>query len=237
MRSHPRLHIGQYPSFLDSPPRSCYHQYMPHEQIAPTKSNLLKVKERLNIAREGYDLLEQKREILISELMRKIEMVKILERDLDKRVETAYPGLKRMLVVVGRERANKLAENVSYRYELTEKTVISAGMKLPGLDIELPSVDIKYSPVNSFAECDETVIEFFELLKICAELAAVRTIVWRLAREVKRTQRRVNALEKMVIPVACETKTYIESVLEERERDAFFTSKLLKKKGVSTSAT
>ena len=104
---------------------------MAHEQIAPTKSNLLKTKERLNIAREGYDLLEQKREILISELMRKIEMVKILERDIDKRVETAYPSLKRMLVVVGRERANKLSENISYRYDLTEKVVISAGMKLP----------------------------------------------------------------------------------------------------------
>jgi len=204
---------------------------MAHEQIAPTKSNLLKIKERLNIAREGYDLLEQKREILVSELMRKVELVKILERDLDKRVETAYPSLKRMLVVVGRERAHKLAQNISYRYELREKKVVSAGMKLPGLDIELPNIEIKYSPVNSFAECDETVLEFFELLKICTELAAVRTIAWRLAREVKRTQRRVNALEKMVIPEAVETKTYIEGVLEERERDAFFTSKLLKKKG------
>ena len=203
------------------------------ELVAPTKSNLLKVKEKLSIAQEGFDLLEQKREILISELMRKIELVKILERDLDKRVETAYPSLKRMLVIVGRERAHKLSQNISYRYELKEKQVVSAGMKLPSLDIELPPIDIKYSPVNSFAECDETVLEFFELLKICTDLAAIRTIVWRLAREVKRTQRRVNALEKMVIPTASETKTFIESVLEERERDAFFASKLLKKKGES----
>ena len=206
---------------------------MAREQIAPTKSNLLRVKERLNIAREGYDLLEQKREILVSELMRKVEQVKILERDLDARVETAYPCLKRMLIVVGRERAQRLAQNVSYRFELEEKQVVAAGMKLPGLEVRLPATDLKYSPVNSFAECDETVLEFFELLKICTELAAIRTIAWRLAREVRRTQRRVNALEKMVIPTASETKTYIESVLEERERDSFFTSKLLKKKGVS----
>ena len=39
---------------------------MAREQIAPTKSNLIKVKERLAIALEGYDLLEQKREILCS---------------------------------------------------------------------------------------------------------------------------------------------------------------------------
>jgi len=207
---------------------------MAREQIAPTKSNLLKVKERLNIAREGYDLLEQKREILVSELMRKVEQVKILERDLDKRVETAYPCLKRMLVVVGRERAQSLAQNVSYNFEVNEKQVIAAGMRLPGLEVRIPNRELKYSPVNSFAECDETVLEFFELLKICTELAAIRTIAWRLAREVRRTQRRVNALEKMVIPTASETKVYIESALEERDRDSFFTSKLLKKKGVST---
>ena len=209
---------------------------MAREQIAPTKSNLIKVKERLNIAREGYDLLEQKREILVSELMRKVEQVKILEREMDKRVDTAYPCLKRMLVKIGRERAQRLAQNVTYNFVLREKQVVSAGMKLPGLEVDLPATDIKYSAVNSFAECDETVLEFFELLKICTELAAIRTIALRLAREVRRTQRRVNALEKMVIPAASDTKIYIESVLEERDRDSFFTSKLLKKKGVSTQA-
>ncbi|MCL2175755.1 MAG: V-type ATP synthase subunit D [Treponema sp.] len=208
---------------------------MMREQIAPTKSNLIKIKERLNLAQEGYELLEQKREILVSELMRKVELVKILERDLDKRVQTAYPCLKRMLVTVGRDRANKLAENISYNFETREKLVLTAGMKLPGIEVEIPSMELKYSPANSFAECDETVVEFFELLKICTELAGIRTIAWRLAREVRRTQRRVNALEKMVIPAASETKVYIESVLEERERDSFFTSKLLKKRGAGTA--
>ncbi|MDR0486833.1 MAG: V-type ATP synthase subunit D [Treponema sp.] len=210
---------------------------MAREQIAPTKSNLLRVRERLAVAEEGYDLLEQKREILVTELMRKVEQVKLLERDLDASVKTAYPCLKRMLVVVGRERAQRLAQNVSYRFELKEKQVVVAGMRLPGLEVQLPSAELKYSPVNSFAECDETVLEFFELLKVCTEIAAIRTIAWRLAREVRRTQRRVNALEKMVIPTARETRTYIEAELEERERDSFFTSKLLKKKGVSTAAS
>jgi V/A-type H+-transporting ATPase subunit D len=203
---------------------------LPREQIAPTKSNLIRVKERLDTALEGYDLLEQKREILVMELMAKVEEVKILERDLDARLATAYPSLKRMLIVAGRERAEKLSRNIRYQFELTEKRVIAAGMSLPGLDIKLPNMELKYSPANSFAECDETVLEFFGLLKVLTELAAVRTIAWRLAREVRKTQRRVNALEKMVIPAARESKTYIESALEERDRDAFFTSKLLKRK-------
>ena len=203
---------------------------MSREHIAPTKSNLIRVKERLNTALEGYDLLEQKREILVMELMRQVEQVKILERDLDARIAVAYPCLKRMLVIVGRERAEKLAGNIRYAYNLTEKKVAVVGMNLPGLEIRLPKAELKYSPANSFAECDETVLEFFNLLKVLTELAAVRTIAWRLAREVRKTQRRVNALEKMVIPVARETKIYIESALEEKDRDSFFTSKLLKRK-------
>ncbi|MDR1899568.1 MAG: V-type ATP synthase subunit D [Treponema sp.] len=203
---------------------------MPREQTAPTKSNLIRVKERLATAEEGYDLLEQKREILVMELMQKVEQVKMLERDLDARVASAYPVLKRMLIVAGRERADRISEHIRYPFELREKPVQAAGMTLPGLEIHLPEAELKYSPANSFAECDETVLEFFELLKICTELAAVRTVAWRLAREVRKTQRRVNALEKMVIPTARETRVYIESALEERDRDSFFTSKLLKRK-------
>jgi V/A-type H+-transporting ATPase subunit D len=203
---------------------------MAREQIAPTKRNLIRAKERLATAQEGYELLEQKREILVMELMRKVEQVKLLERDLDRRLATAYPCLKRMLVTVGRERADKLSQNIVYRFDLREKRVALAGMNLPSLEVRLPNAELKYSPANSFAECDETVLEFFELLKILTELAAVRTIAWRLAREVRKTQRRVNALEKMVIPTARDTKIYIEASLEEKDRDAFFSSKLLKRK-------
>jgi V/A-type H+-transporting ATPase subunit D len=190
----------------------------------------MRIKERLAVAEEGYELLEQKREILVMELMRHVEQVKILERDLDKRIATAYPAFKNMLIIVGHERADHISRNIRYSYELREKRVTLAGLSLPSLEVTMPKAELKYSPANSFAECDETVLEFFELLKILTELAAVRTIAWRLAREVRKTQRRVNALEKMVIPSARETKHNIEAALEEKERDAFFSSKLLKRK-------
>jgi len=207
---------------------------MAREQIAPTKSNLLRVKERLATAMEGYDLLEQKREILVMELMQKVEQVKLLEKDMDACIETAYPALKRMLIAAGRERADRLSRGIKYRFELEEKRVMCAGMKLPSLEVRLPGAELKYSPANSFAECDETVLEFFKMLKVLTELAAVRTIAWRLAREVRKTQRRVNALEKLVIPSARDTKVYIEAAIEERDRDSFFTSKLLKRKAGKT---
>ena len=60
---------------------------MARYDVPPTKSSLFSVKEQLSIAREGFELLEQKREILVMELMRMVEEVKLLERDLDKRVD------------------------------------------------------------------------------------------------------------------------------------------------------
>jgi V/A-type H+-transporting ATPase subunit D len=82
--------------------------------------------------------------------------------------------------------------------------------------------------MNSFADSDETASEFTALLELIARMAGLRAIVWRLAKEVRRTQRRVNALEKMVIPESKAIKSFIEASLEEREREAVFSTKLLK---------
>jgi len=94
--------------------------------------------------------------------------------------------------------------------------------------VELPERQLFYSFMDSFADTDKVMSEFFELLELLTEMASIRTIVWRLAMEVKKTQRRVNALDKMVIPQARDTKNYIESVLEERERENVFVLKNLK---------
>ena len=58
--------------------------------VAPTKSNLLAIKEQLVSAQNGYELLEQKREILVMELMHMVERVKLLESEMDKEYAKAY---------------------------------------------------------------------------------------------------------------------------------------------------
>jgi V/A-type H+-transporting ATPase subunit D len=196
--------------------------------IAPTKSNLLAIKDQLSIAKDGYELLEQKREILVMELMRMVEKVKLYERDIEKRIETAYPALKDMLMAVGGDRAERISHAVNYTFTITEKPVTLAGMRFSSIASEMPKPQLFYSFMGTFADIDKVVVEFFELLSLLTEMAAIRTIVWRLAAEVRKTQRRVNALDKMVIPQTTETKTYIESLLEERERENVFVLKALK---------
>jgi V/A-type H+-transporting ATPase subunit D len=201
---------------------------MARYDVPPTKSSLLGVKEQLAVAQEGFELLEQKREILVMELMRMVEEVKLLERDMDKRIDSAYATLRRMIVRVGRETAREISTGIEFEYVVHEKQGKLMGIPLPTIDMSMPRMDLKYSFMGTYSFCDRTMLEFFELLKLIARMAEIRTMVWRLAKEVRKTQRRVNALEKIVIPDVQETKKFIEGVLEEREREVFFVQKILK---------
>ncbi len=198
--------------------------------IAPTKSNLLSIKEQLSVAQNGYELLEQKREILVMELMRIVEQVKLLEKQIDSTVEQAYPALKNMLKIVGGDRVERIGHSVKYDFHIKETRVNTGGMNFDSIEVELPKQQLFYSYLGSFADSDKVMVEFFKLLSLLTQMASIRTIAWRLANEVKKTQRRVNALDKLVIPQNRETKTYIESVLEERERENTFVLKALKKR-------
>ena len=201
---------------------------MPRIDVPPTKSSLFSVKDQLAIAHEGFDLLEQKREILVIELMRMVEQVKLLERDMDKRIETAYGSLRRMILLVGRQTAQEISAGIRFDYSVRQKQGRLMGIPLPTVEMQIPRIELKYSFMSTYGACDSTLLEFFELMKLIARMAEIRTMVWRLAREVRKTQRRVNALEKIVIPDTEATRKFIEGVLEEREREVFFVQKMLK---------
>ena len=198
--------------------------------IAPTKSNLLITKEQLAVSTNGYELLEEKREILVRELMRLVEQVKMLEDEIQQAIDLAYPAFKRMLMIDGADQVERIAHAIHYDFDMIEKVVVVGGMQFETIEVELPKKELFYSALGTYANTDDVIVKFFNLLTLLTQMASIRTIVWRLAEEVKRTQRRVNALDKMIIPHATETIKYIESVLEERERENVFVLKALKKK-------
>ena len=201
--------------------------------IAPTKSNLLTTKEQLAVSTNGYELLEEKREILVRELMRLVEQVKLLEDDIEQAIDQAYPAFKRMLMIDGADQVERIAHAVHYDFDMLEKTVVVGGMQFETIEVELPQKELFYSFLGTYANTDDVIVKFLNLLSLLTQMASIRTIVWKLAEEVRRTQRRVNALDKMIIPQATETIKYIESVLEERERENVFVLKALKKKKLS----
>ena len=198
--------------------------------IAPTKTNLLTTKEQLAVSTNGYELLEEKREILVRELMSLVEQVRLLEDEIEKAIEEAYPAFKRMLMIDGADEVERISHAIHYDFEMIEKNVTVGGMQFETIEVELPQKELFYSFMGTYANTDAVIIKFLNLLSLLTQMASIRTIVWRLAEEVKRTQRRVNALDKMIIPQASQTIKYIEGVLEERERENVFVLKALKRK-------
>lgn len=199
--------------------------------VAPTKSNLLSLKEQLSVAKNGYELLEQKRELLVQSLMSMVSKVNLLEKNIEETIARAYPAFKNVLITNGSDTLERIAGCVKYEFGVKERRVVVGGMNFSTLDLEVPKKKLFYSMISTDAETDRAISEFFDLLVLLVEMASIRTIAWRLAVEVKKTQRRVNALDKMVIPESEETVKYIENALEEKERENIFVIKSLKRRG------
>ncbi|MBP7552952.1 MAG: V-type ATP synthase subunit D [Spirochaetes bacterium] len=196
--------------------------------IPPTKSNLHQLKQSGQIAREGYELLDQKREILVIELMSYLERTKRVEKDMDKLITDAYRSFTKAVQSYGHKEIEDKSRSIKYPFSMQKKTIKLMGMSLPSAHVDPPRMNLQYSYLNTNAIIDETSKKFLKLISALCEMAEIRTIVWRLSREVKKTQRRVNALEKVVIPETEETLKFIEGALEERERDELFITKMVK---------
>jgi len=197
-------------------------------EVPPTKSTLLALKRNLEFAQEGFDLLEQKRQILVYELMSRLEAARRAQQAVDEALAPAFRALREAALRSGTEAMGReaLAVAAQHRIEVTTRSVM--GLSLPMVRVEHEAPKPEFSVAGGTALSDEVMRRFTEALEAVARLAEVENAVLRLASEVRKTQRRVNALEKIFIPDHKETIAYIEGVLEEREREEFVIMKRAK---------
>jgi len=120
------------------------------------------------------------------------------------------------------------AIHAQYNHEIDISQHRLMGINMPTIAGTHEKMGVRYSMASSSPQTDEVTRRFLDALRSISELAEIETKVWRLAREVKKTQRRVNALEKIFIPDYKETQGFILSSLEEKEREALFVMKMLK---------
>jgi len=199
-------------------------------EIAPTKTNLLKLKNELRFSEEGYELLDQKRNILIVELMSIIDTAKALQKEVDETFQKAYESLSNSVRSIGRRNMKMLSRSVKI-----ESNIIISKRKVMGVSLPVVRVDtVDNSPYFSLIDnsfwIDDSIKNFKAVLNVLGNLAEVRVSLMRLAFEVKKTIRKVNALEKIAIPDYHATIKYIDERLEESERESFFLMKLIKKR-------
>jgi len=198
--------------------------------IAPTKSNQLSLKRDLDMATEGFTLLEQKREILVMELMRLLNKVKQTHQKMSESRKKAYITLRLAIAQNGHDRMRNIASGIHFNHEVKTGTRVSAGIRLPVIHATEGEFKSQFSFVGTNSLVDQTMVDFLNVLKFAAEMAELESSVWLLARELKKTQRRVNALEHIFIPNFKETLHYIGESLEGAELDSIFTMKLVKKR-------
>jgi len=198
--------------------------------IAPTRSNLIRIKKELQFAREGYEILDRKREVLTTELVRVAHEADVLQKEVWKILETAYRALEKAQLTLGSDHVEwaALAANKTVDVHLKLRGIM--GVAIPVIEARGEPEKMLYSLSGTNASLDEASAAFREVLIKTPQLSMLVTTVWRLAGELRKTQRRVNALQHIFIPAYEETVTFIVSSLEEREREETFRLKWLKTK-------
>ncbi len=213
---------------------------MPLLKMSPTRSNLLAVKQSLALAREGYDLLDKKRSVLILEILRLIEDAERVQEQVNQEFARAYATIQEARAVMGTERVRRLALSgiPEANVEITPRSIM--GVVVPSVNYTVPEHTMFYGFGDTSVVLDQAQLQWSNVLALMGQLAEKVTSVWRLAVELRRTQRRVNALEHVFIPTYEETLTFIQESLEEKDREDLFRLKRSKarvEKGRAPGAT
>ena len=198
--------------------------------IAPTKSNFLSLRRQLEFAEEGFELLDQKRQILIYELMSRLGRAREAERVMATSLSVAHAALRDAMLDMGSDAVDRAALAVLADAPLEIEDQNLAGLRLPKATAQTKPATARFGIGGTSANADAAMKRFTEVLAQLAQLAELENAVLRLSRELRKTQRRCNALSKMFIPDFRETIHYITSSLEERERESFVIHKMIRKR-------
>jgi V/A-type H+-transporting ATPase subunit D len=190
--------------------------------LPATKGNLLRVKDEQLLAIEAVTFLEEKRDLLLGELLRLQGQAAKFRRQVEQALKGAYGHLVEALLAMGSEAVARAALGVKGEDRVVLKDRCFLGMPMPVVELHPGDQRPHISFGGTVSPLDECQLAIREALAPIAELAEVEAILWRLADELQRTVRRTNALNYMIIPTYKETIHHLEGALEEREREGLF---------------
>ena len=195
--------------------------------ILPTKGNLMSARRSRALAVTGYELMDRKRNILIREMMGLMESAKWVQTQIDAVFADAYAALQKANVRMGL--CDRIAEGVEIdnTLELQYRSVM--GVEIPHMVGTAPPPRPEYGFVHTTSALDECYVKFHRVKELVRELAEVETSIYRLAEAIKKTQKRANALQNIVIPGFDATIRTITEALEEKEREEFVRLKVIKR--------
>lgn len=198
-------------------------------QVFPTKANLMSTKKSLELAKLGYDLMDRKHNILVREMMQMVDSAEEIQREIDGAYSKAYEAMKKASVSLGT--LNRFADLVPEETSVEIRLRSVMGVELPVVESETRDIDATFFGFeNTDSSFDEACIYFNEVKKLTLKLAEIDNSICRLADAVRKTQKRSNALNNILIPRLEETVRNISDVLDEKEREEFSRLKVIKAK-------
>jgi V/A-type H+-transporting ATPase subunit D len=215
------------------------------EQSAfPTKGNLILAKNTLALSRQGYELLDKKRNVLIREILALNEQAEVIQEKIGRVFNEAYAALQSANIEMGILNVERLSYGVPRDETLRIKSRSIMGVEIPSAEhggamaapISAMAAPIgaasqfNYGFGNTTVAMDEAYQKFNEGKALTIQLAAVENAAHRLAVNIRKTQKRANALKNVTIPMYEARVKEIQETLEERERDEFTRLKVVKER-------
>jgi V/A-type H+/Na+-transporting ATPase subunit D len=200
------------------------------ENIANTKTNLISAKATLELSINGFDLLDKKRSVLIMSMMGFIDKAEAVQNRVAVVFKEAYKALKTANITMGVTNVEQISQSVPEveDFNVLDKSIM--GVEIPEIQHSNHKMEHYYSFYHTNTALDVAFKEFQEVKDLLFELSEIEDSVYKLAMEVKRTQKRANALQNIQIPKYKNIVKTITEVLEEKEREDFFRLKVVKKK-------
>ncbi|SHO54253.1 V-type ATP synthase subunit D [Anaerocolumna xylanovorans] len=194
----------------------------------PTKGNLILAKNSLALAKQGYELMDKKRNILIRELMELIDKARDIQTEIDGTFTSAYAALQKANIEMGIRNVEDLSFTIPEENSIEIKQRSIMGTEIPLVDFKLEDEKPTYSFFNTRVSLDEATSSFRKVKELTLRLATIENSAYRLAASINKTQKRANALKNITIPHYIDLVHDIQNALEEKEREEFTRLKVIK---------
>lgn len=201
------------------------------EGIKPTRMELLKLRKRVLLAERGHKLLKEKRDALISEFLSIAGTVRNIRKEAEEHLAKAYEDLLASQAIMGTGAVKEISWNTDQDIQVEMRSRNIMGVRVPIIEMDKAERTVirrGYGFVDTSSKLDEACWKMEQTLAMIVKLAEVEETVRKLAIEVEKTKRRVNALEYIVIPRLKATVKYIRMRLDEIERESFTRLKKIK---------
>lgn len=195
----------------------------------PTKGNLILAKNSLALATQGYGLMDKKRSILLRELMDLIDQAKDIQSEIDSTFTEAYKALQKANIELGINYVQEISASVPVENGIRIKARSIMGTEIPLVQYEPEPLNLTYAYYSTRESLDEARAKFQKVKELTIKLSMVENSAYRLANNIKKTQKRANALKNITIPMYETLTKDITNALEEKDREEFTRLKVIKR--------